>query len=534
MRFKTDIFKSFFPFLLVSLCGCTIKNDIPYPTVEGTFTVFETEGMCGESGEGKGQANIDKANRTVSIYVDDTVNLSDLLINDVKTSNNGEITPSLKKGDRVNFTEPKEYTIHTYQDYKWKVDVKQVINRKIEVEGQVGDAVIDEKTNMVIIYISTEQNLKKVKVNRFDLGGPHGNVYPNPMEKDTYDFSSGKLTFMVKYGWTDMYAEWTVFIYSKQPPAHVTTDAFARTVNATVMGTRPGSDNVTVSYKEAGETTWTDLAPFDVQASGSNYSAEIKGLKPGTTYNYRVTSGSSVSPEGSFTTTQALQLENSSFDDWHLEGERLWNPWGAGMTSFWDTGNKGATTVGESNSKPSDDTSTGSGKSAYLQSKYIVIKFAAGNIFTGTYVKTDGSNGVLDFGRPFSAFPSKLTFDFKFKGAIINRVGSSEFERFKGQPDECMVYIALTDWDEPFRVRTKPSEQSLFSKDDPHVIAYGEMARSKDQDTWATETITLDYKSRTRTPKYILVVCSSSRYGDFFTGGEGSTLQIDNFKLIYD
>lgn len=534
MRIRSYIFKSIFSFLIAAASGCSIKNDIPFPTVEGAFSAFEVEGMCAEDGEGKGQAVIDKAGRCVNIFVDDRVNVSDLLINNVQTTNKGELIPAVKSGDRIDFSEPKEFTIRTYQDYRWKVNVRQVIRRKIEIEGQIGDAIIDEKSEKAIIYISTEQNLKKVKVTRFDLGGVHGSVYPNPMEKDTYDFSSGKLTFLVKYGWTDKYVEWTVFIYTKQPPAQVTTEAFARTVNATISGTRPGNDAVTISYREAGETSWTVLSPIDVHASGSSYSAEIKGLKPGCTYNFKAESGSSTTPEGRFTTTQALQLENSSFDEWSLEGERLWNPWGAGRTSFWDTGNKGATTVGESNSKPSDDTSTGSGRSALLQSKYIVIKFAAGNIFTGSYVKTDGSNGVLDFGRPFTAFPSKLSFDFKFKGAVINRCGSSEYERLKGQPDECMVYIALTDWDEPFRVRTKPSEQSLFSKDDPHVIAYGEMSRSKDQDTWTTETITLDYKSRTRTPKYILVVCSSSRYGDFFTGGEGSTLQVDNFKLIYD
>ena len=42
------------------------------------------------------------------------------------------------------------------------------------------------------------------------------------------------------------------------------------------------------------------------------------------------------------------------------------------------------------------------------------------------------------------------------------------------------------------------------------------------------------YRSNTRIPKYIVVAGASSRYGDYFTGGRGSVLLIDEFELIYD
>lgn len=517
------------------LCSaCKIPNDIPFPTLEGSFTEFVVEGMCSEDGSGSGKAEIDKTTRTVKAYVGDTVDITRLKLGKVSVTNNAKIEPELVEGGIYDFSNPMAVTLHTHQDYLWNIEVKQVIKREIEMENQVGDAIIDARTRSAIVYLSTTQDLANVKVNKFTLGGPHGQVYPDPTEGRSFDFSKGKATFFVKNYWTEYSVEWTLFIYTKEAPVEVTAEAFARTVNATVSGTRPGSETVTVSYREAGDNEWTVLPASAVSASGNRYSAEVTGLKPEGTYEYKASAGNSTSSVGRFTTTAALQLENASFDHWHLEGERLWNPWEQGGNSFWDTGNKGATTVGESNSRPSDDSSTGSGKSALLQSKYIVIKFAAGNIFTGKYVKTDGTNGVLDFGRPFSAFPSKLTFDFRYTGATINRCGSSEYEKLKGQPDECMVYIALTDWDQPFQVRTKPSDQNLFSKDDPKVIAYAEMVRSKNQADWATATLELEYKTRTRTPKYILVVCSSSRYGDFFTGGEGSTLQVDNFNLIYE
>jgi hypothetical protein len=37
-----------------------------------------------------------------------------------------------------------------------------------------------------------------------------------------------------------------------------------------------------------------------------------------------------------------------------------------------------------------------------------------------------------------------------------------------------------------------------------------------------------------RTPKYIVIVGAASRYGDYFTGGKGSVLKLDEFELIYD
>lgn len=46
--------------------------------------------------------------------------------------------------------------------------------------------------------------------------------------------------------------------------------------------------------------------------------------------------------------------------------------------------------------------------------------------------------------------------------------------------------------------------------------------------------LVLDYRYTDRTPKYILVVASASKYGDYFTGGVGSKLLIDNFELIYE
>ena len=68
--------------------------------------------------------------------------------------------------------------------------------------------------------------------------------------------------------------------------------------------------------------------------------------------------------------------------------------------------------MGDSNTQPTDDTWNGKGKAARLESKFIGLgsigKFAAGNLFIGEYIRTEGTNGVLDFGKPFTARPTKL------------------------------------------------------------------------------------------------------------------------------
>lgn len=265
--------------------------------------------------------------------------------------------------------------------------------------------------------------------------------------------------------------------------------------------------------------------------------------------------GTIIAQTGEEVSEDGPQLENSSFDEWHVVGsgnKALYNPWKEGGTSYWDTGNKGATTVGASNSTYGIE----DGRTyANLQSKFIVIKFAAGNIFTGSYLKTDGSNGILSLGRPFNGYPSKLQFDYTYKSSIVNKGGGKWDERYsryisqqtydemRGKPDSCCIWIALIgDKDEeeyegvtyPYIIRTRPSTLKLFDPNSDNVIAYASFTSGDDQEDWTTRTISLNYRHSNRTPKYIIVVATSSKYGDYFIGGDGSLLKLDNLKLLYD
>ena len=86
----------------------------------------------------------------------------------------------------------------------------------------------------------------------------------------------------------------------------------------------------------------------------------------------------------------------------------------------------------------------------------------------------------------------------------------------------------------PLIIRTRPSERHLFSPNDKRVVAYAQLTQGNDVNEWTSHTLELKYMDNTRIPTHIQVVASSSKYGDYFTGGIGSTLVLDNLKLHYE
>ena len=570
---------SFIISIPAALSSCAIKDDIPYPVIETEITAFEVEGMCDESGENEGAAIIDKNTRTISVHVNDLVDINHLKISHLEVTNDalvivndtvyrtsnvyptGELVIQNQKNRFiVNANYPVPITLRTWQDYKWQLKIEQVVTREVEVEGQIGDAIIDPVTRICIIYVSESQDLSKIKFKRFSLGGQHGSVSPDPTAQESMDFTTAQI-FNVKYGWSDTIYPWEVYVYTTQEIIESTASTAISDKGATVVsGSRPNGVTPVVEYKALSDAVWTTIPADDISyPTATTYEVEINNLHSDVQYIWRVTIGSKVI-EGEPFYFIGEQLENSSFDNWHLEGtgkQALYCPWGENEEPYWDTGNHGATTVGASNSTYVDEDGR---RYANLQSKFILVKFAAGNIFTGEYIETEGTNGVLSFGRPFTSRPVKLQFDFQYKTSTITRNGGKWndvwgqyisrqlYEGLKGQPDSCSVYIALGDWipeqyvssfssvraECPYLIRTRPKagELHLMDTNSPNLIGYAQMTCGKDVNTWTTVTLDIDYRNE-RTPKYIIVVAASSKYGDYFTGGEESLMKIDNLRLIY-
>lgn len=296
------------------------------------------------------------------------------------------------------------------------------------------------------------------------------------------------------------------------------------------------TEHLSFNYRIKGSANWENV---DAVRDGEtmNISAELTDLQPGTEYEYQALSG--VTPSAvicSFSTEVATQLPNSGFENWSGTSP-LWI-YGEGEEMFWDSGNKGSSTMSKNVTTYIDREGLNGGKrAAQLKSQFVGIgtfvgKFAAGNLFTGKFVGTeDTTQGILDFGREFTSRPSELSIWYR---ATLGIIDYSETDMApKGIQDTAIVYIALTDWNAPIEVHTK-DKTTLFSKSDPHIIAYGELIIDKNVNDWTNYKIKLDYRSLSRKPKYILVVASASKYGDYYTGSTDSMLWLDDFELIYE
>ena len=546
---------TYFLLSCLGLASCAIENDIPYPLQEASISSIEVEGQRAAEGATDAAAVIDKAAGTVTLYVNDSVDITRLKITrlvldprdatigiDSVLCDNYEKFPTndfasldslpLSANTRVDFSKPITMTLSTYQDYPWKVTVNQIIQRDVDVTG-MSNYVLDANSRTVIIYVGSEQELNNIQINKLNLGGEYGRVKPDPTT--VHDFTSSQTFRAARHG-EESWLEWQVFVYKTEEGGSIgSSDVFAMVNRATVKGSVQSGKTPTIEYCKQGTSDWNTVSSANVNVSGTSFTATLTGLSGSTTYSYRVTVDGVAGSEQSFTTAPATPLTDGSFDNWSSTAATngtLWQPWTT--TSFWDTGNKGATTIADSNSTPTTETCNGSGKAASLETRWVVMKLAAGNIFTGSYVKTDGTNGVLSFGRSFTTFPTKLRINYKYTSATIDKIGEDALEYLKGKPDSCHIYIALTDWDQPLEIRTRPSERQLFDKNDSHVIAYAEYISGNSDSQYQQKDLVLDYRYDNRTPKYILIVASASKYGDYFTGGVGSKLLIDNFELIYE
>lgn len=85
----------------------------------------------------------------------------------------------------------------------------------------------------------------------------------------------------------------------------------------------------------------------------------------------------------------------------------------------------------------------------------------------------------------------------------------------------------------PICVDTR-DRNTFFSPDSPAVVAYGELVFDRSVPEWQEFTIKLDYRATDIVPTHIVLVCSASRYGDYYTGSRNSILWVDDFELVYD
>lgn len=270
---------------------------------------------------------------------------------------------------------------------------------------------------------------------------------------------------------------------------------------------------------------------------GDIFGAIVTGLLPGTNYNYCAVSGNNEGVVSQLSTFTQQYLENMGFNsDWVNRGSALESA--SKPEGPWDSGNN---SQGEQTTKETSFLVKGienNTAAIKMVSDVIYNKFAAGNIFTGDLKKVTLSppGAELDFGKKYEGLPTTLSGYYCYIPKTIDKA-EDPYKSLIGSQDVCSIYILLCDWDSPFKVST--GNNQFVDINDTSVLAYGELTNlvitaNEESKEYTPFTIPIVYRDITRKPSYILIVASSSKYGDYFTGGKGSTLYIDEFSLGFD
>lgn len=515
--------------LICLLHGC-IKNDIGYPQIVLSITEMQVAGQ-------RGNAVISEDERTVTLNMEETIDLRELQVTALSVTEGAKST--LAVNDIIDLTKPCQVTLSLYQDYQWSILAKQDIARNLKLNNQIGKSDINPKDRLAVAYVTKGTKWKELELVELKLG-PDGSTYNGvnglPDVTWTHYSNYASATVLVKYK-DYLEEEWEICVFRKDKNAN-TKQADGWVNVAWLYGEGIEGEDNGFEIRETSTSEWQKVDRSYITFEGAAFTARVPHLKAETEYVCRAYSGSDYGTEIAFTTGKTAELPGGMFDDWSKEDKGndkvFWKPWGEGETiGFWDTGNKGAIIGATSNTTPVQDTWNGTGKAAQLKSVIILVKLAAGNLFVGDYLKTDGTDGVLSFGRPFTERPTRLKGHVKYTSVNINK-SPSEFNHLKGRPDSCHVYIALGDWDNPVEIRTNKANRKLFDKNDPNIIAYAEFISGKTISQYTELDLPLEYRSTSRVPKYLVLVCTASKYGDYFTGGDGSTLWVDDFSLEYD
>lgn len=530
--------------MLLGVTSCLFENDLSYPKMSADIVSFEVEGQI--------SVKIDAEDRHVAVELAESVDVSHVKVLGITVSEGAEIqggAPSY-----IDLSQTVSIVVKTYSEEIWTVSATQPVARYIEVDGQVGYAEFDVPNRSAVVYVSGSQSLKSVVFKDMKLEKEGSKVVSttgtvvedNTAKEETVDcvFPMTLECVMLRKFTVDVddsTVDWLVRVLNKDVSVEVTAvNAWA--THAYVTGLFEGTGEPYLEYRQASEESWTKVIGAKVEGTG--ISADFSGLLPDTSYEVRVVNGDNASNPFAFETEDAAQVPNMSFDDWYASdpsaSKAVWYPYSSSADQAWDSANPGAATFIGSSTVP-EEVFVISGKAARLESKYAVIAFAAGNIYTGKFGSIAGVGAELDWGYPFTSRPSALKGWYSYSPKPIDKADASKLsagglsaDDLLGRSDKCQIQVILTDWDSPFRINTTKGHFVDIENDD-HIIAFGRIETDESTDGEYKEfTIDLEYRTKTRKPTYVVISACASYLGDYFTGGVGSTLYVDEFEFIYE
>ncbi|MBR6346781.1 MAG: PCMD domain-containing protein [Bacteroidales bacterium] len=518
--------------LLAAVC-CTIKNDLDYPS--------EIDDILAVDVDDAKSVTIDRTDRTVVIDFQEWADISSVAVNGMLISEGMKCDlPEI-----LDLRHPVSFSLSGYRTYQWTISGTQSIERHITCTNQVGEAKFNLEKKIAFIYFPESQPLTSIEFTDLKLEPERSSVI------STTGYSMGATTskatlavnlpmtldcqldrvFTVQNG--DQLIDWTV--RAIQVKVKVKIDSVRPyCYSARIRGIHPGNGSPKLQYRLVSSHDWKDI-PVAVVA-GTGISAILSGLSEDTGYAVRVVDGEDVSEEVVFKTDKAAQLDNMSFDSWHQDKDgKVWYPYPDGGTEVWATANPatgsflGNTTVPDAVNVAVQ----GAGKkSALMESSFMAVKFAAGNLFTGQFVKLVGLGAELAWGIPFTSRPKSLKGFVNYIPKPVDYADETH-KYLLGANDTGRVFVVLADWDEQFHV-ISTTGQYLDLQKNPGIIAFGEYHTNQDTGGFKPFEIELEYRSDERIPKWVVIVASSSSLGDYFTGGTGSKLWVDEFSFEYE
>jgi len=304
-------------------------------------------------------------------------------------------------------------------------------------------------------------------------------------------------------------------------------------------------------YKKSDSEEW-QKATATYESESEIFKTTLNNLTPSTEYNYRLAYSKNgqeyASDIATLTTEGATVLHNGNLDIWTQVDKTRYpgsSDEAGNTTCFWNTSNPGTSqglgALGGAVNPTIGVTSpvhTPGGQAAELKSTEKANVFAAASLYTGNFngLVISSMSANMEFGKPFTSRPSALHGFYKYTPAVINmvdRIPAGVSITKDETMDQCAIFIALAT--KSFQFNNKNEDEYIDYANDTAIIAYGELpsgAATAGTD-YVEFNIPLIYKDITTKPTHIIIVCSASKYGDYMTGGTGSTMYVDDLELVY-
>lgn len=287
------------------------------------------------------------------------------------------------------------------------------------------------------------------------------------------------------------------------------------------------------STNENAQTVYTPKAGTGIWANGQ-YECRVRINERESLASFTTAGGQTI-PGG--------DMENGSLSCFTINNQ---------TTDFWGSGNNDymSSLIGNQLTRLCTQQEKSGSKCALLATQTAAGMMAAGNLFSGTFVKPS-TQGTVGFGKNYDWQARPKALHLKYH-ATIGLVDKTKYKNESGvdpiaagQPDQAIIYVAIVDWDAPHNVSSGMQDPSGMwdpstapSQPEGPIIGYGRfpITESTSGDELINKEIEIFYYDKTTKPTKpykIVISCSANMYGDYMNGCSTNRLYVDDFQWVY-